>query len=151
MEAVADVEWCIADGYLLQGFAYHDGTIQEFRYGEVLEDGARRRDLLLNIANVEGETVRLQFSRVEVLRLTELWEASIINSIHAARLSDPIVAQSPFESFRQQLEWTEADIRKSASRLGGHLAVVLFGSYGCAFSLICGDLHVSKTTYPGIE
>ena len=147
---MTEVEWSQADGYLLQGFAYHDGTILDFRYRTVSDGGSGRRDLVLDVASVQGEVVRLHFATVEVLRVAELWEASIINSFHVARLSAPIVMQSPFEEFWRQIQWAgadarkETDVRKLVNRLGDHLAVVLFGSYGCAFSLICERLHVSK-------
>ena len=145
---VTEVDWSLANGYRLQGFAYHDGTIQEFRYGKVGEGSTERRDLLLDVANLQDETVQLRFSGVEVLRVTELWEGSIINTIHAAKLSDAVAMRLPFQEFWRDLQGNEAYGRKLVSRFGGHLVVVLSGSYGCEFSLLCKGLHVSKTTYP---
>ena len=82
-----EVQWCLADGFCLRGFDYHDGTIEKFQYGSVLEGGSKRRDLLLDVANMQDETVHLRFSGVEVLRVTELWQSSIVSTIFAARLS----------------------------------------------------------------
>jgi len=138
------VEWFLADGYRLQGFAYHDGTIQEFRYGSVAGCISERRDLLLAVANLQDETIQLRFSAVEVLRVTELWEGSIINTIHAARLSDPVAMQLPLQGLWRDLRRNEADVQRLVGRFGGHLAVALSGSYGCGFSLLCKGLHVSK-------
>ena len=143
---LTEVGWFLADGYCLQGFAYHDGTIPEFSYARVLEGISQQRDLLLKIANLQDETVQLRFSGVEVLRVTELWEGSIVNAIHVARLSDPVAAQLPLQKFWRNLLWNEADVRKLrlTSRFNDHLAVVLISSYGCEFSLLCERLHVSK-------
>ncbi len=141
---LTDVGWFLADGYCLQGFAYRDGTIQDFSYGNVPGSIPKQQDLLLNIANLQDETVQLRFSGVEVLRVTELWEGSIVNTIHVARLSDPVAAQLPLQRFWRNLQWNEANARKLMSRCSGHLAVVLISSYGCEFSLLCARLHVSK-------
>ena len=145
---MTEVEWSLADGYRLQGFAYHDGTIQEFRYGSVPGGCSRRRDLLVDVANLQDEMVQLRFSGVEVLRVTELWEGSIVNTIHAARLSDAVAMRLPFQEFWRDLQGNEAGVRKLVSQFGGHLVVVLSGSYGCDFSLLCEGLHVSKTPQP---
>lgn len=143
-----EVEWSLADDYFLRGFAYHDGTIEEFRYGSVLEGCSKRRDLLLDVANLQNETVHLRFSGVEVLRVTELWEGSIVNTISAARLSDAAVTHLPVQEFWRSLQSNEAGIRNMVSRFGGHLVVVVTGSYGCEFSLLCEGLRVSKTPLP---
>jgi hypothetical protein len=142
---VTKVEWSLADGYRLMGFSHHDGTIREFRYGLVAGNGSQRRDLVLDVDNLQDETIRLHFAGVEILRVTELWEGSIIYDFHLAKLSDPVVMQEKFERFWESLQYNEAGVRSLVNKFSSHLAVVLFGSYGCALSLLCEYLNVSKT------